>query len=167
MPPSTRVQVHKPRIMKVMDAMSRDWAVVQRAKSLLAGGLTPSEFVHQAEQAGYRLENPRVDREHLANDWADENGQGWFGPVFPQILEAFKDALDRVADGGPFLDVWWVHGGLPQGSDPKLEYWIQPYRDAGVKMLGLFIVTTRIRHEDWESRYPGGEEDEITLLQTK
>jgi hypothetical protein len=151
-----------------MDQKSRDWPTVQLAKKLLANpataNLTPSQFVAAAEQLGYVLVDPAKDRPHLANDWGNENHHGWFGDILSNIvLPKFKEALDHVKQGGPYLDMWWVHGGLPAGSDPAIQCHVEPPNLTGV--VGLFVVTVPIDPKNWP--YPPPPGHPLTILQTK
>lgn len=178
MPPSaSSVSVHKPRILRLMDERSRHWPTIQAARRLLRdlpADVTPSQFVSMAVGIGYRLEDPELDLNHLANHWANENRQGWFGDVMPTILAAFREAVDLVGEQGPFLDVWWVHGGLPAGSTPALQYHLEDLRTLhGLNQVSLFFITVPIPDGAWPYPPPApGEGDDrrdpkLGFLQTK
>lgn len=173
---ASKVSVHKPRILRLMDGHSRDWPTIQAARHLLRNlpaDLTPSQFVCMAEGIGYCLEDPDRDRDHLARHWANEDRQGWFGDALPTILEAFRKAVDLVEENGPFLDVWWVHGGLPAGTTPALQYHLEDLRELhGLNQVSLFFITVPIPDGAWPYPPPPGERDDgrdpiVRLLQTK
>jgi hypothetical protein len=129
--------VYKTPILTELDRQSRDWNTVLLAREALrprpTGSLTPRDMVNAAKLLGYRLSAD--DELHVLNDWANDNGQGWFGDIFEKVLDAFRAALYEVGEHGPYLDTWWVEGVLPAKGAQLLV-------KTAADKVGLFILTS-------------------------
>lgn len=174
-PATLPFSIHKPRILALMDRKSRDWGTVLKARALLRtpdATANPAEFVRRSIEIGYTLTEPEKDLLHLVNDWAGADGRGWFGDAFQQILGIFRDALDRVGEHGPHLDCWWVHGALPDGSNPAIVPYFETLDRHGLHQVSLFLFTVKIPAGAWPyGDRPGGAErsaeDLAKALQSK
>jgi hypothetical protein len=89
-------------------------------------------MVNAAKLLGYLTAQ---DEPHVLNDWANENGLGWFGDIFEKVLDAFRVALYEIGEHGPYLDAWWIEGALPSKG---AQFVVKTAADK----VGLFIVTS-------------------------
>jgi uncharacterized membrane protein len=103
--------IAKPEILRRMDMLSRNPAIVEAALRAIESRPEVS-LLELGVEYGYVDQRPE-ERDHLARDWFDAR-QGWWrsvGPIEPALRAAFIRAGHLALETKLPVDSYWIRGG--------------------------------------------------------